>query len=454
MGVAWSRILANINILIIVLLVGVPPAGARELDLGDAVRLAVQQNRLLEADARRLEMARGHRAEARGALLPRVDLDIAASHSDAPIDVFGARLQQGRLGPADFSPAVINDPKGISNYQTRLRFAWSLYAGGRLRAERAIAARQAAGAARAHDWLGQRVVYETIRLYAAVLDAQAQLAAEDKAVEAAEGHLANARALVRSGMAIDSDVLAAEVHVLKRKIHRDQARDRLAQGRDDLRRHLGLAVDEPIELKSDLHVVNARDESVGLAALIDTALASRADLKALESAVLAAEKGVRKARAGFLPSVDLVASRAWNERAPAIDNGNTTVALRMGVNLFAGGVDEARLSQARAELERQRLELRDRRRQVINEVRRVWRERAESRRRHEAEQRAFREAEEALRIVGLRHRQGLEKTVDLLAAQGRFDEARAGLIDAGFDVELAQARLLLVTGQLNEEIFR
>ena len=64
------------------------------------------------------------------------------------------------------------------------------------------------------------------------------------------------------------------------------------------------------------------------------------------------------------------------------------------------------------------------------------------------------EAGEALRIVDLRHRQGLEKTVDLLTAQGRLDESRAGLIDAGFDVELAQARLLLVTGQLNEESIR
>ena len=454
MRFASSRILENINILIIVFLVGVPSAGARELDLGAAVRLAIQQNRLLEADARRLETALGHRAEARGGLLPRVDLDVAASHSDAPIDVFGARLQQGRLGPADFSPAVINDPKGISNYQTRLQLAWSLYAGGRLRAEKAIAARQAVGASLAHDWLGQQVLYETIRLYAAVLDADAQLAAEDKAVEAAEGHLANVRALVHSGMAIDSDVLAAEVHVLKRRIRRDQVRDRLAQGRDDLRRHLGLDVDEPLELKDEIQVANARVESSDLAALIETALTSRADLKALESALSAAEKGVHKARAGFLPRVDLVASRAWNERALAIDNGNTTVALRMGVNLFAGGSDEARLSQARAELERQRLELADRRRQVVNEVRRVWRQRAESRRRHEAEQRAFKEAEEALRIVGLRHRQGLEKTVDLLTAQGRLDEARAGLIDAGFDVDLAQARLLLVTGQLNEESVR
>ncbi len=454
MSLRSALILVNINILIIVSLVMPASTAARSLDLKGAVHRALEANRSFVADGYRLEAAAERVMESRSGLLPRVDLSVTVSHSDAPLDAFGARLQQGRIGIADLSPAAINDPAGVSNYRTRLQLGWSLYAGGRLRAERAMAEWQAAGASFAHDWFAQQVVYETVRLYAAVLDAEAQLEAENKAVEAAEGHLANVRALARNGMAIESDVLAAEVHVSKRRIHRDQVRDRLAQGRDDLRRHLGIPVDEPLDLDPAVDVAADRIEGTVPDGLIETALARRADLKALEASVTAADEAVREARAGFLPRVDLLARHDWNERAATVDNGNTMVALTVGVNLFAGGGDRARLARARAELERRRLELADHRRRVVDEVRQVWRERAESRRRRETGRRVFGEAKEALRIVGLRHRQGLEKTVDLLVAQGRFDAARAGLIDAAFDVDLAEARLLMVTGQLNEETIR
>lgn len=446
----WQKRLVIMNIMIISLMIlFLPPASAHALDLSAVVAMALEHNEGFAADARRLDASKWERTAAEGQLLPRIDLSVTASHSDASLDAFGSRLQQGRIGVVDFLPSALNDPVGVSNYGTRLRLAWPLYAGGRLRAGRAKAGFETEAAIQAHAWYEQRLIYETIARYTAVLDAEAELAAEQTAVEAAEGNLADAKALARRGMVIDSDVLAAEVHVLKGQVRRDRARDRLAQARDELRRHLGLNAEASLELTALTGIVDKGSGSYDLPTLTAMALRRRADLLALQADVEAGKKAVRQARAAFLPHIDLVAQHEWNERTPTLDNGHSMVALTMGVNLLAGGSDQARVARAEAEAERRRLELAERRRVVVNEVRQTWRELAQARRRFEAEQQALATSREALRIVSLRHRQGLEKTVDLLAAQRRLDETRAAAIQAGYDRDLAQARLLLVSGRLN-----
>jgi len=75
----------------------------------------------------------------------------------------------------------------------------------------------------------------------------------------------------------------------------------------------------------------------------------------------------------------------------------------------------------------------------------------ESKMRADALNHALAQAEESLRILTLRQRQGLERAADVLTAQARADQVRAGRIQAQYDVIRSQAALLRAAGILNLE---
>ncbi len=426
-------------------------ASARDLDLPGSVQLALKQNRGLQADAFQVQASAQGVAAASGRLLPRLDVSIGASYTDSPLNAFGTRLQQGRIGSNDFLLTSLNDPAGVSNYQSRLALTMPLYAGGQLRAETMMARQQKNTAGHGHRWLQQQVVFMTIRQYAAVLNAAAQVQAEEKALEAAEQHLENVRALRQRGMVIDSDVLDAEVHVLQRKVHVNQARNHRLQAEDALRRHLGLDDNEQIRLIEPVRLETAALRGQALADLVQQALHRREDILAMQARLAIARGGLRKSRAGFLPHVDFQAVQEWNDRVPELGQGNLTVGVQVGVNLFAGGSDRAAVDIARAEVAAMQTRLADLRQQASHEGRQAGRDLDEARLRRDVQQQALKQSSEALRIVELRHRQGLEKTADLLASQGRLDGARAAAIQASFDVDVSKAQLLLVSGLLSKE---
>jgi len=122
----------------------------------------------------------------------------------------------------------------------------------------------------------------------------------------------------------------------------------------------------------------------------------------------------------------------------------------VSMNLFAGGTDKARMRASRAKAIALELKIADQKQQIRNNVARAWRQLDESRARQASEQQALEQSQESLRIKSLRFEQGLAKTSDLLDAQSQVDQTRLSSIQAGFDVRIAQAALLLATGSLNE----
>jgi len=150
------------------------------------------------------------------------------------------------------------------------------------------------------------------------------------------------------------------------------------------------------------------------------------DLLALQAMMKAQRAAVRMEQAAFYPSLQLMAQREWNDDALALENDNTTVAGVVQFNLFAGGTHKAKVDGARAELARLRHQLEGAQRAYRAEVARAWRGREEARSRAVAQKKAERQAAEALRIVELRYKAGLERTVDLLQAQARLQALFGG----------------------------
>jgi len=167
--------------------IALPVAMAGEIStLRQSVDYALAHNRMLGANAQAVEQANAGVSDATGRLLPRVDLSTGAARSNAPGDYFGMKLNQKSITAADFNPAVMNNPGYINNYQPRVGVALPLYQGGALWAGRKLALHRADASLYGHEQMKQQVVFQAVSAYARVRQAQAQIAAMERAVSAAK----------------------------------------------------------------------------------------------------------------------------------------------------------------------------------------------------------------------------------------------------------------------------
>ncbi len=451
----WSNISVNYNVLIkqmvvfAAMMVSASAYAAEITTLRESVNYALHHNRLLAADNSSIEQARAGQDMAYGHFMPRIDLSTGVARTDSPSNYFGTKLNQRKITAAAFNPVFLNDPGYINNYQTRLNIRMPIYQGGALWAGKVQADHQAEAAILSHDYRRQQVVYQTVAAYVQTRQSYAAIHAMQTAVSAAEKRYQDTKALQKRGVLIQSDVMDANVHLLRNQLRLKQANNAYAQALDALQRVLGLDAGTGITAVKEPHLAVAEwtvDEAV------DVALAKRADLKALEAAYQASQAGVDVTKAAFLPHVDLVAGQEWNASTPALKNRNTMIGATISMNLFAGGSDRARTRASRAKQIALELKLGDWKQQIRNEVRRAWRMLDESKVRDASEREALKQSEESLRIKSLRYEQGLARTSDLLDAQLQVDTTRLSSIRARYDVTIAQVALQLAVGTLNEGV--
>ncbi|MDQ6986532.1 MAG: TolC family protein [Mariprofundaceae bacterium] len=419
--------------------------------LRQGVDYALQHNRWLAADVSAVEQARAGQDQANGRLMPRLDLSTGVQRTDAPSSYFGTRLNHQQITAADFSPAFLNNPGFINNYQTRLNVSMPIYRGGALWAGRRQADHQTDASIFNHDYMRQQVIFQTISAYVRTRQKLAGIHAVKSAVSAAEKHYKDTKALQKRGVLIDSDVMDARVHVLRSKLKLKQADNAYAQALEVLQRVMGLDSNGLLLATEEPHLAENR---FTLTKAVAQALISRADLQGLEQAYQAALANIDYNKAAFLPHVDLVAGQEWNSSTLALKHRNTMIGATVRVNLFSGGSDKAKMRAAQAKLVALELNINDRKQQIRNEVAQAWRMLDESRARKESEREALKQSEESLRIKALRYEQGLAKTSDLLDAQLQVDQTRLSAIRANYDVTISQAALLLAVGVLNEGVIQ
>ncbi len=416
-----------------------------ELDIDAAIERAMQANLGIQATDRATDGQSAALQAARSARLPRLQWQSSAIRSNAPMAVFGSKLSQQRIGPADFLPSTLNSPPSRSWYQHRLVMDLPLYQGGATGA--AIAQGEARLIAQRHNaaYTRERIVYAVYAAYSEALRARSSRKVAMQARKAAKTHLARARHMLRRGMLLQSDVMDAEVHLLNTQVSLRQVENRYQQALDRLRRLLALEIDRPLRLRDwpglD-ETLLAHDEAWWR----EQAEAHRQDLAALRAEVDEARASAERIRASFRPALGLQAAQEWNNDTPAPKHGNTTIALNLQWNLFAGGSDQARLRAAEAQLAAKELTVGDLRQQIQIDIRSALRQRDEAQARWQARQRAEAQARESLRIHRLRFEQGMEDINSMLDAQTRLDAAAQAVIEARFDHRLANLRLLLAAG--------
>jgi outer membrane protein len=428
----------------------VPSAAAQQsipLTLPEAVQMTLDRNPLHKAALADTKAAWATVREARAPLFPRLMFAENFTRGNDPVFVFGTRLRQQTFTGKDFDLSSLNRPTPIGNYASRFSGQWSLFDSLQswMGLDRAKFMSQAAGQQLSRT--DQELVFQTVQAYYGVLLAQKQSQLAEQTVKTAEAIERQSRARVESGVAVDSDLLSAQVLMSSRKQETIARQNELALARTRLALAMGMPADAAYEPKEALEERTFPPADVDQ--LERTAVEKRPDLKRTELERSAQAKTVSMAKAAFGPRLNAFGS--WEEDSHAFGwtGGNNWVAgAELQFDLFTGGSKRAVLAREKAAAERAAASQAAFQDAVRLEVRSAYYDFDAAQQQVAVARSAIAQADESLRINQNRYEGGLTTVSDLLRVEEAAHRAKADYWQAVYRMDTSYARVELATGTL------
>jgi len=292
-GVGWSlawSLLALLFLLAPLSLAGqvVFQQGPEDLSLDEALRLAREFNPDFRQQESQLESARWQVRTAWGDLMPNANVSNSYGYQAS-----GER----RLGSV-----VLAQQPDFVNSSYNLNMSYSLNGTSLLRPGQARVQERAAEARVSGAAMGLQA--EVTNAYLSVLQADAQVAQAQTALERIRLNVRQAEAQVQVGAGTPLDIRRAEVQEGQAEVQLVQSENQAASARLALSRLLG------VELPEEVQMVTAFDlfqPELDVDALVDQAMGGNPVLRASRLSVEAANTSVRAARTQYLPNLSLSA---------------------------------------------------------------------------------------------------------------------------------------------------
>jgi outer membrane protein TolC len=295
----------------------------------------------------------------------------------------------------------------------------------------------------------QQVIAQTVFTYVGLLMAEENLAIVEQTLMTARANLKMVRSRYESGFVVKSDLLRTQVHIANLEQQQLQASNQVEINRAELNAAMGVAIDSEFELVSRLD--SGVEITEPLDRWINIALDQRADLKQIDFQQSVAEEEIKKSRAAHLPSLNLTGNYEVNTEDFNESADNYSVGAVLKLNIFSGNRTSAKLREAKAALRQIQAVRRKLEQRVLVETRQAYLYAESAWRRILVARVAVDQAEEALRIVRNRYKNGLFTIVDLLNSELALQQAHTNHLRAVHDYKVSTANLMLAAGTLDEK---
>jgi outer membrane protein TolC len=420
---AEMKFLINLYASILVTLMAVNGAGAERLTLHQAVNTALKNSPDLKAFSWSVESQKNNTDAAMGKYYPTLNIEERFLRTDNPTLGFMAKLNQERFSQEDFQINRLNNPDGISDYQTLLTVEQPLFVPevhlGFGMAKKELKAKEAE-----YDLEKERVALNVIKKFLEVQTAHEYVKAAQKSLDDALEHKRLASLRYDVGSVAYSDRLRTEVEIKSAEAQLVSAES----GLEVSRRALGLALGrtEPVDVREAKIFLPLGELNSYL-----EASTNRKDIEALTLRHENARTGVKMEKSGFLPKIGVRGSYQMNDHNnPFSPEGESYMV--MGLikwNLFDAS-KFSKIEKAKADekmIEERIFALKNRINFGVHDAFIRVKEREQNLNLSKA---ILAEAEEAIRMVRLRYENSLVPIVDLLDTQVMLNNARAGLVRA------------------------
>jgi len=302
------------------------------------------------------------------------------------------------------------------------------------------------GTAKKADYDARTSYYQYIR-------AEGQKLIATQALEAAEGHQADARVAFQAGFVSRADVLRAESAVLQVRLFLERATNGVELACEALRTLMhtpgaAITIGENV-----LDPMPRGDEDASLEGLVAEALRERPEARGIQVGMRSAEHQKGLARAAYFPRLDVVGNANYlnpNQRmVPQKDEFSTNwdasvVATWIPTDAFGASAQVSQAEAKRAELEAQRDALADGLRLEVTQAKSAL---LEARTNLETTKLGLASATESYRVRREAFRAGKATLVEVDDAGTDLTRARLEFVDANVALRLASLRLAYACGR-------
>ena len=284
---------------------------------------------------------------------------------------------------------------------------------------------------RALDLTAREIAYNVLRT-----EQLADVAGQRASAVAA--HLDLTQKLVAGGVVPRFEAVQGETELARARGDVIAARTAVGTAKAALKRVLTLPQD------SALNVLPGRafgpppgDES----ALIQQAWQQRPEIRVGEAAIKLAEASLRLAATSRNVSVNLIGGLTHTQASFGSEPLSWQVAISAQKPILDGNTERNEVGQAKAQLDAARLELEKTKQAIALDVSQAYLALDEARERLVVAEQAVVEAQEQLRIAGVRYQNGITLGVEVLDSQTAQAAARAELVNSQYNLQLSVARL-------------
>ena len=408
-------------------------ASAEVLTLKECLRMAAEMNPTLRVAVHNEKVAQEDVRIARSGYLPRMDVQGGYTTQDdaqaLKVKAFGAPVEMQEADYGSFSLALTQ----------------TLYDFGRTssRYKRAKALKEAAG----FDYKGkeQDVFLQVVEAYYGIREAKKLLKSAEEEVAQMTEHLQVAKDFYEQGVSTLNDLLQAEVKLAASKQQKLATANRV-ENRWLL---LNFFINQKPEYRDDLEEKVESEEALP-AGGVERAINTRAEIKAMKKIVEGSKCEAEESRSNFAPELfaRLAVDYLQNDRATEQSIMSASVGLKM--NLFDGLSTTSRYRRA----VKLRAQNEDGLHQLIEQIGLEYRTAVNdvkiAAERIRVTEKAIEQGEENLRITRDRYQNLVGTATEVIDAQTLLTQIRTDNYRAGFDYQVAMARVRKAMGGLQE----
>ena len=401
------------------------------LSLREAIARGLNYNLGAVGQSNAVGLAQGQNQVARSALLPNVSGYLAETLQQISLGAEGLRISiPGFAIPPTIGPFNNIDLRGSLTQSIFDLSAWNNY-----RSSREVV--------RANQFAA-RDAREMVVL--AVCGAYLQVIATKERVKSAHAQLDTATALFQQtqqkrsvGLVPQIDVDRSEVEELTQQQRVISLENEVAKQKIVLARMTGLPPSDEYDLTDDVPFLAAPDLSFEDA--LKQAFERRADIKAAEAQIHAAEHTLAAARDERLPSLAVNGNYGRIGTNPPQAHTTYFGAATLNIPIWQGGRTEGEITQAKATLAQRRAELEDTRSQVESDVRNAFLDLRAATSQVEVARRNLQVTRETLDLTRQRFDAGVTDNVEVIQAQESLTSAELDVINSVFAHNVAKLSL-------------
>lgn len=304
----------------------------------------------------------------------------------------------------------------------------------------------------------QDLILRASQAYFDVLLAQDSLSLAQAQKKAIAEQLEAARRNFEVGTATITDTHEAQARFDLATAQELAAQNDLEIKRQALRKVIGKVPDSLAALRTQVQLQRPQPDDMGK--WVEAAEAGSPLVQAQEAALAIADKEIAKQRAGHLPTLDLVATRARSSATgglaagaplPGSDTHSSTIGLQLTLPIFAGFAVMSKHREAVALREKARADLDHTRRSAALNARQAYLGVTSGMAQVKAFEQALLSSQSALDSNKLGYEVGARINIDVLNAQQQLYATRRDLAKARYDTLIAQLRLKAAAGSLGED---